>query len=206
MNSETTIETKLARYSRWLAIVAGLLVAITGSLGWGPLFAFYPSIMIIGAVAQPRSGYSGTWLMWLGTFWVSIFTFLYFPRVALQSLKLMIDGHGHLDLLMLILSALSTVAVALCDVALVVDAWKSKGNVKNASSNKKSGQWVVGVVAASLTAWAVPAGVRAILNYPRIGRIDLILTPLAFVVPVILLDVRLITKMLKAKSQTHHEI
>ena len=202
----TNAESKLTQVSRCLAMVAGVLIAVTGSLGMGPLFALFPSILVIGAIVERRAGNSGKWLMRLGAFFVSPFAFWLFPLLTKESLKSFDRYRDFNSWLMAVLAALSTVAAALCDVAIVADAWKSRGGSDKVPRSKmNSGHWVVGLVAACLTVWAVPGCVYAIFNYRRIGRADILFTSLAFAVPVVLLDIWLITKLLKRRSQNREQ-
>jgi hypothetical protein len=202
VQATSVTEAKFKRMSRWLAVVAGVLVAITGSLGLGPLFVIFPSALIIGGVVESRAGARGRYLTWFGLFLVSPFAFFLFPLITRDALKSLNRYHDFGILSLLVLSTLSTLTVTLCIVALGIDAYKSRRDADNqSSSGMNSGGWIVGLVAACLTVWAVPQGVRALFTYQHIGRADILLMSLAFAVAVIVLDICLVAKVLRRRSQ-----
>ena len=61
----------IAGKTRWLAILAGCVAAITGAVSLSLLFPIVPSLLIFGAIAQPRFPRSGFGLMLVGALFLS---------------------------------------------------------------------------------------------------------------------------------------
>jgi hypothetical protein len=107
------------------AIAAGCFFGAIGSLHYGWFFLLVPCVLILGAIVQPRFHRPGRWLLALGacilTFYAS---FLGLPAVLLiRRLRL---HHNLEDVGFLFLCLVSVLLVVWCDVALVVDARKSR--------------------------------------------------------------------------------
>src|SRR5271154_605471 len=105
------------RRTRWLAIIAGLFVGIAGSLRLGPGFAIWPSILILGAVIQPRLPRAGRGLICAGALLLSFWVF--------DIGVLMLLEHRPSDKVgVLGLTLASILLVVLCDLAIVIEEIK----------------------------------------------------------------------------------
>lgn len=109
---------------RMLAIAAGVVVGITGCLGVGLFFVAVPGLLIIGTLVQPRSD-AGRPLMWAGALIVNFPGFL-FGYTALSGIPQWPKTHDLGFVTMDSLCLLSFLLVCACDVALIIDAVKSK--------------------------------------------------------------------------------
>jgi succinate-acetate transporter protein len=106
---------------RRLAVAAGSVFGIVGFLHYGLFFLFVPSILVLGAIVQPRSPRLGNGLLALGAAVLTFYcAFLGVPAV------LLIGGlrshHSLEDVAFLILSLVSIALVIWCDVLLVIEA------------------------------------------------------------------------------------
>jgi hypothetical protein len=110
----------LARRARWLAIVVGLFVGIAGVLGLGLGFAIMPSILVLGAVIQPRLPRAGRGLICAGAVLLSFWVFDIGIFMLLESRPS--DKVGRIGL-----ALASILLVALCDVAIVIEEIKLRG-------------------------------------------------------------------------------
>ena len=63
----------IAGRTRWLAILAGCVAAITGAVSVSLFFPIVPSLLIFRAIAQPRFHRSGFWLMLVGALFLSLY-------------------------------------------------------------------------------------------------------------------------------------
>jgi hypothetical protein len=109
-----------------LAVAAGVLVAVTGSCGLGPLFIIFPLALIIGGLIEPRADDSGRYLTWFGLFLISPFAFFLLPLLARESVKSVNRYNDSGSTALLGLSTLSVLTTMLCIVALIGDAYKAK--------------------------------------------------------------------------------
>ena len=115
----------LPRKIRLLAVAAGCLSGVAGCLGMGLLFWIYPSLLILGAVAQPRFPRSGRWLMYVGAPILSVWILPYGVGVVSDGVRNLPRYHDVNSLVVIILWAMSFSLVAWCDIALVIEAIKA---------------------------------------------------------------------------------
>ena len=115
----------LPRKIRLLAVVAGGLSGVAGCLGTGLAFWIYPSLLIVGAVAQPRSPLSGRWLMYVGAPILSVWILPYGVGVVCEGVRNLPRYHDLNSLVVITLWAVSFSLVAWCDIALVIEAIKA---------------------------------------------------------------------------------
>jgi hypothetical protein len=106
---------------RWLAIAAGCVFGIVSFLHYGWFFLFIPSVLILGAVIQPRFPRLGSVLLAFGACIVTFYgLFLGVPIVLI--IRNLGVRHGLEDLVFLGLSLASVVLIIWCDAQLVADA------------------------------------------------------------------------------------
>lgn len=168
---------------RWLAVFAGCSSAIFGVIAFGAPF------LILGAVIQPRARTSGRWLMWLGAVLLSL--------VVPYGIGIVFSRFSwKIEIFPLFL--LSTVLVCWCDLAIVMEALRSKRNPWVQGSL----DWLTWIAASVLTLWSVLSGVETALAYQRMGglRLDLILTTIGLNVVILFFDGALILQAVKNRS------
>ena len=107
---------------RLLAILAGCVSGLIGSLSMGYGFAIFPSLLILGAVAQPLFPRSGRWIMRIGALILSIPVLPYGGGLMLLSVKHLYGAHDFNFLAVLTLWAVSFSLLTWCDVVLLVEA------------------------------------------------------------------------------------
>src|SRR5215469_2326358 len=94
---------KIPSRIRLLAILAGCVFGIVSFLHYGPFFLFIPSVLILGAIIQPRFPHLGNVLLAFGASIITLYRmFLAVPAVILTR-ELGIN-HGAEDLVGLVLS------------------------------------------------------------------------------------------------------
>ena len=74
------------RKVRWLAIAAGCLSGVTGSLLFGLVFSFFPAILILGAILQPHSRRWGRLLLSIGAVFLTAYVGLFIAPQALGAI------------------------------------------------------------------------------------------------------------------------
>ncbi len=181
--------------TRWLAIVTGCVSGLAGSLPFGPLFSVVPAILILGAVLQRGSPRPGRWLMWLGAFYLTAFISAYVFLGVHSANRLLAPHYDKTVLIVLFLSLVCLVLVGLCDIALILDSLRSK-NAATLADQKfpRSADWIVGLVAICLTAYAVWSILASFYPVRRYGRWDILLV---FVVSVAAFDVAIVAHAFK---------
>jgi hypothetical protein len=128
-----------SRRIRWLAVAAGLASA----LALCPiLFLFYPALLIVGAVIQPRFPRTGMWFVWAGAAEVCVVLIIYdsllFPHRLSQP-----------DYMTLTFSV-STILIMWCSAELVADGLNQLRIRRSMPHTKPSpvgwGEWIVALV------------------------------------------------------------
>ncbi len=147
--------------------------------------------LLLGAIIQPWARTTGRWLMWLGALLVSVLVVPYGPAFIVSWLK-----HPPESSIFSIfpLFVLATLVVYCCDIALIVEAVKSKGNPWSRGKLDS----VVWVAASILSAWCVWAIQAMGYAYTHLG-IESLFPILAFDAVVIAFDVGLILHALKTR-------
>ena len=108
-----------SRRTRWLTVIAGLFVGIAGIIGLGLGFAIAPSVLVLGAVIQPRLPRAGRGLICAGALLLSFWVF------DIGVLMLLEHRPGDkVGALALGLTLASILLVALCDLAIVIEEIK----------------------------------------------------------------------------------
>jgi hypothetical protein len=177
--------------TRWLAIVAGCVSGIAGSLPFGPLFSVYSSLLIFGAILQRWSPRPGRWLMWLGAFYLTAVVVGFLGPPVLRPPRL-IDNN---IVIVLTLCLLSLLLVGCCDVALIIDSFRSIDVPAAAAQGfPRAADWIVGVIAICLTAWTGWSTLASFYPQHRYGHWGILLS---LVVSVATFDAAIVAHTLK---------
>jgi hypothetical protein len=177
-NGETRnyAEQLVAPRTRWLAIAAGCVSGLAGSLPFGPLFSALPLILVLGAVLQQWSPHPGRWLMWLGAFFLTMDVAVFLGRAVLSPMRLLAPYYDRNILIVFVLSLASLALVGWCDVALIIDARKSQDASAPANQGfPRVADWFVGLVAIFLTAWAAWSILGSFYPVHRSGNWEILL-------------------------------
>jgi hypothetical protein len=176
---------------RWLAVLAGFSSAVFAAMAFGAPF------LILGAVIQPRARTSGRWLIWLGALFLSLVVIPFGTGVVLENARHL--GRDNWSFTMFPLFVVSTALVCWCDVALVIDAFKSKGN----EWARGRLDWLVWIVAAVLSAYCVWQSTLTVRSYRLNGglRLDLILTSAALDALILFFDVALVIHAIRCRPR-----
>ena len=174
--------------TRWLAIGAGCVAGVAGSLSLGLGFASTASILVFGAVLQRWSPCLGRWLMWLGAFYLTLFLALFFVRPVVWTL-----GRPHLinesSLIFLSLAIVSMALVGWCDVALILGARRVRKAPRPANERVlRTADWIVAAFAVYLTVVTVWGTVASFYLVRRYGRWDILLLGLPLTIAVAVFD------------------
>jgi hypothetical protein len=114
------------RKVRWLAIAAGCSSGVGGSLLFGPLFSFFPAVLILGGILQPHSPRLGRWLLWIGAVFSSAYVGLFVAPQAVGAIMGLSLDYTLQDWGVVSVLFVSVVLVAWSDVSLIVEAKRSK--------------------------------------------------------------------------------
>jgi len=164
-------EQLVAPRTRWLAIAAGCVCGLAGSLLFGLPYSALPLILTSGAVLQRWSPHPGRLLMWLGAFFLTM-DFASFLVPAVPSPKRLLAPYDDRNLLIFFVLSLAPLAsVGWCDVALIIDALRSKGASRPVDQGfPRTADWFVGVFALCLTAWVVWSTLASLYPVHRYGN------------------------------------
>jgi len=202
-------EQLVAPRTRWLAIIAGCVSGLAGSLPFGPLFSLEPAILIFGAVLQCRSPRPGRWLMWLGAFVLTVHVVVFLgPAVlAVLSPKQLLAPYYDQNLLIFFLLSLASLGlVGWCDVALIVDAVRSANASPPADQGfPRTADLIVGMFALCLMAGAVWWVLASFYPLRRYHRVDILLFAAAFAVPVAAFNVATVAHAVKMYRDHHSQ-
>lgn len=170
---------------RWLAILAACSSAIFLAAAYGAPF------LLLGAIIQPWARTTGRWLTWIGALYLSEVVVPYGTGIVLSTLKQPSENMVSLFPLFL----LATVFVYCCDIALVIEAVKSKGTQWSCGKLDS----VVWISAAILSAWCVWQNRGTMYAYSHEGRLDILLLTVAWDAIIVAFDVALILHALKTR-------
>jgi hypothetical protein len=162
--------------TRWLAIAAGCVSGLAGSLPFGPLFSALPLILVLGAILQRWSPHPGRWLMWLGAFYLTMVVAMFLAPAVLSPKRLLAPYYDRNILIFFALSVASLALVGWCDLALIIDARKSKNASAPANQGfPRTADWLVGMFALCLTAYAVWSILASFYPVHRFGNWEVLL-------------------------------
>jgi hypothetical protein len=106
---------------RLLSVVTGCFTAVAGCLVVGLFFSIPPIILVLGGIVQPYLRAAGKWFMAIGATLLSLEVIVLVPAIP-DGIKLLHLHHDRNFLAAFLFSIISVLLVALCDVALVIDA------------------------------------------------------------------------------------
>jgi len=112
--SEHRVSPVVSIQTRLLAIVTGCFTALVGTLAFGGMFSVFPSVMVVGAVLQPRFRNLGRGLMLAGALFLSA---LVLPYGVLG----IISDLSNFDPTVFGFAIASVLLVTVCDVVLVIE-------------------------------------------------------------------------------------
>jgi hypothetical protein len=103
--------------TRWIAICAGLTL-VPGCFGITLFYLILPVLLVAGAIIAGRRPSTGRWLMWIGAFLLSV---LVFPWCVVALI------HPPSRVVFMIFACIaSAIFLPLCDVMLIIDAFKAR--------------------------------------------------------------------------------
>ena len=107
---------------RWLAVAAGCLSGLSGSLVYGIEFAIAPLILVLGTLLQPYSPRPGRYLTRVAAFFGSFFVGVLLAPISVSLIRVL---GLHLDsssLTLFCLSLTSVLVVSWLDIELIAEA------------------------------------------------------------------------------------
>ena len=110
--------------TRWLAILAGCVAGITGAVSISLFFPLVASLLIFGAIAQPRFHRTGFWLMLVGALFLSLYVLPIGAGILLGSFKTLRLYHDFNIVAVTLGWAGSFLLLAWCDAALMIEGRK----------------------------------------------------------------------------------
>jgi hypothetical protein len=110
---------------RLLSVVTGCFTAIAGSLVVGLFFSIPPIILALGVIVQPNLRSVGKWFMAIGATLLSLEAMVLVVSIP-ASIKLLHLYHDRHFLGAFSFSIISVLLVAWCDVALIIDARRTR--------------------------------------------------------------------------------
>lgn len=193
----------LPRKTRWLAILAGCLSGLAATFVFGPFMFIFSSLLILGAVVQPRWHRPGRWLLAFGAFIQTFYSigFVLLQEVfAVRSLPAFRTLADRIYLfIFLLVASTSVLLVAWCDVALIVDARKSRHAAELAEQHFPSvGDWIVWAIAACISV-PVVYGIPAYFRLYRSATFNVFLPNLLLTVGIIGLDTALVISGIRTR-------
>jgi hypothetical protein len=177
--------------TRRLAIVAGCFSAFAGVLAFGPLSLFIPSLLVIGAVLQPRSGRPAQLLMLVSACCLSLSVLPISLEIVVGELKKIGIGTSHFLTGSFVLSLVVGLLVVWCDLALVVESIKTRHNSIHHAPFGSRSDWFVYALALILTAYISYIAVFSFHAYRQHDRVDILINWLVLALIVLLFDVGL---------------
>jgi len=171
---------------RWLAILAACSSTVF-------LPAYGAPFLLLGAIIQPWARTTGRWLMWIGALFLSEIVVPYGPAVIVSLLRHPTGDSWIFSIFPLFV--LSTVLVYSCDIALVIEAVKSKG-IPWSRGKLDPAVWAA---AAILSAWCAWEHRDIGYAYSHAGRFDVLVFALPFYAVIIAFDAALILHALKTR-------
>ncbi len=181
---------------RIVAMLAGCFSATWGMLVFGWPFAAVSSLLIVGAIIQPRSPIPGKWLMWVGAF---VLTLVVLP-IGLQTIfggtKALGFPRDRFMILNLSLCLISVLLVVCCD-GMLVYGMKLRKNQGDMATSGRGMTWLVWVAALGLTSYLLVMSISAFHAYRVYGRVDPLLTWISLSLVAVLFDVALVVHAVK---------
>jgi uncharacterized membrane protein len=172
------------RYIRWLAILTGCSTVVFSVSAFGAPF------LILGAAIQSRARTTGRWLMWIGALLLSLFLVPLSSELVNEIRRTFWSD----TFAIVLLAAIATILVYCCDIALLVEGFRSRRD----PCTRGSLDWVVWIVAIILSAWEVWADQGTLYAYQH-GFIGTVLTSVGLSGVVLLFDTALIVHAVRTR-------
>jgi hypothetical protein len=163
--------------------------------------------LVLGIIAESGSARRGRWLMWVGAAYLTL-TLLQMEILILPEFVAQLRSYRRLGGLGPIVFPLSIVSVFLivwCDLALLIDAAKTRrSSTASERLSAGAGDWIVWVTALVFSVysfWGIPFLFRAFNQ--GFDRFDILATALASILIAIVFDIGLLidaAKMWRARS------
>jgi len=157
--------------------------------------------LILGVIADYRSARRGRWLMWVGAAYLSV-TLLQMEILILPEFVAELRSYHHLGGLGSVVFPLSIASILLiiwCDVALLIDAVKTRrSSIAPERFSLGTTDWIVWITALLFSVysfWGIPFLLRAFNQ--GFDRLDILLTELALIFIAIVFDVALVIDAVK---------
>jgi hypothetical protein len=171
-------------------MATGIATGGAGVLAFGWLFLIVPSVLIVGALVQPRAPRSGKLLMWVGAGIVSIVIVPVGFEVLRESNNIARLVKDPKTVAISLLFIMSTALVISCDVALAVNAVRNRN--RGVPLLRREIIWPVWAVAIVLTLWATWSAKFAMHALRINGRSDVFLTWLSLSLIVFAFDIAIV--------------
>jgi len=110
--------------TRWLVIATALVVAITSWPGFGLYAVIYPTVLVVGAVIQPRLQRYGFWMMFVPAVFLSAWILPFGCFLLFDAIRTITLQHHSTMAVVSSLWGASLVLLACCDTALIKEGFK----------------------------------------------------------------------------------
>jgi hypothetical protein len=104
---------------RWLAIGTGCIAVVAGFVSIGSLFPIVPSVLILGALIQPRFLRLGRWLISVSAFLLSLAVLPLGVAILFKGVRTV---RSYTELGVISIWAVSVLLVTWCDAELLIEA------------------------------------------------------------------------------------
>jgi hypothetical protein len=112
--------------ARWLVIATALVTAVTNWPGFGLYSVIDPSVLVVGALVQPRSQRYGFWMMFVPAILLSAWMLPFGCFLLFHTLRTISSYHDFRMVVASSLWAASLLLLAWCDVVLLREGLKLK--------------------------------------------------------------------------------
>jgi hypothetical protein len=105
---------------RILAIAAGILSGMVGTLGLGFVFLIIPVPLVVSAIIQPYMLQVGRWIFWFGAVLLTFYVVVYIGPAFKGIIPMLEQFHALQDFVMPSFIVLACLLVLILDVALLL--------------------------------------------------------------------------------------
>lgn len=110
--------------TRWLVIATALVVAVTNWPRFGLYSAVYPTVLVVGALVQPRSQRYGFWMMFVPAVFLSAWMLPFGCFLLFEAVRTITLYHDSAAAIVSSLWGTSLLLLACCDTALIKEGFK----------------------------------------------------------------------------------
>jgi hypothetical protein len=161
----------------------------------GTLLPVMAAFLLLGAAIQPRARTTGRWLMWVGAFLLTVVVGAYALIAVCERAGIPRQIQDGMIFAIFALGALSTILLLWCDIALLLEALKTRGQ----RWERGRLDWIVWITAAILTAFCIWSVEGTMYAYKHYGQLDDLLFAAALDASILLFDVALILHAVKTR-------